>query len=85
MPAKKQLIEAKAEPSRENVRMVIGQIADYCRMAPQGCLASALFNGCPDDDLLNLLKSQEIVGIWKEDEDGFVDSQGGRFINEAPK
>ena len=74
------MIEAKAEPTRENVRMVIGQIADYRRKVP-GCLVGALFNGCPDDDLLNLLESQGIVGIWKEGDGGFVDSQGGLFIN----
>lgn len=81
VPDRNQLIEAKEEPTRENVRMVIGQIADYYRTAPQNCLVGALFNNRPHDDLLNLLESQKITGIWQYGDGRFADNQGGLFTN----
>ncbi len=72
------LIEAKAGIGRGDVRMAIGQLADYGRFVPQGTHRAVLLDAKPQPDLLALLDSQEIAAIWRNGE-GFADNAGGRF------
>jgi hypothetical protein len=72
-----QLVEVKANGTRDSVRMAIGQLADYARFVPRADRA-VLLNAKPDDDLLDLLVSQGVSGIWRT-RGGFADNAGGRF------
>jgi hypothetical protein len=74
---REQLIEAKAHATRNDVRMAIGQLADYGRATP-GAQRAVLLPEKPDDDLLALLASQDIAAIWK-DGSGFDDTANGDF------
>jgi hypothetical protein len=76
---RKQLIEAKAGSSRGDIRMAIGQLADYERYVPSVLGRAVLLDARPHRDLLALLKSQEIAAIWRQG-DGFADNAGGRFV-----
>jgi hypothetical protein len=71
------LIEAKAHATRSDVRMAIGQLADYGRFTPDAHHA-ILLPEKPDDDLLVLLASQGIDAIW-QDGPRFHDTAGGEF------
>lgn len=75
---RKQLVEAKAGIGRGDVRMAIGQLADYGRFVPAGTARAVLLDAKPQADLLELLDSQGIAAIWRNGK-GFVDSAGGRF------
>ncbi|WP_049572355.1 hypothetical protein [Nonomuraea sp. SBT364] len=57
------LVEAKSSPTRENVRMAIGQLADYGRFLPTARLAILLPTE-PRLDLIELAHSQDIVVLW---------------------
>lgn len=72
-----QLIEAKASTKRNDVRMAIGQLADYGRHY-QTAQRAVLLPKKPDDDLLALLASQGIAAIWKNGS-GFDDTADGYF------
>lgn len=73
-----QLIEAKASGSRHEVRMAIGQLADYRRFI-EGVEGSAVLLGAkPHPDLLKLLASQGIAAIWRIGQD-FHDNANGAF------
>jgi len=74
-----QLIEAKAGTTRGDIRMAIGQLADYGRCVPAGSAHAVLLDAKPKADLLDLLDSQGIAAIWRNG-DGFVDNAGGRFV-----
>jgi hypothetical protein len=76
---RKHLIEAKAGTGRGDVRMAIGQLADYGRFVPKGTGRAVLLEAKPQPDLLALLDSQGIAVIWRNG-DGFVDNAGGRFV-----
>ncbi len=71
------LIEAKAHSTRIDVRMAIGQLADYGRFSPDARRA-VLLPVKPDDDLLALLSCQGIDAIWK-DGPSFYDTADGEF------
>lgn len=73
------LVEAKAGIGRGDVRMAIGQLADYGRFAPAGTHRAVLLDAKPQPDLLALLDSQGIAVIWRNS-DGFVDNAEGRFV-----
>jgi hypothetical protein len=74
-----QLIEAKAGGSRPEIRMAIGQLADYRRFI-EGVKESAVLLGAkPHPDLLLLLESQGVAAIWRSG-DTFLDNAGGAFI-----
>ena len=73
------LIEAKANPTREDVRMVIGQIADYRRWKPEATVG-ALFGSRPSNDLCSLLESQGIAVVWRTEEGDFNDTADGAFL-----
>lgn len=76
---RKQLVEAKAGTGRGEVRMAIGQLADYGRFVPKGANRAVLLDAKPQTDLLVLLDSQGIAAIWRNG-DSFVDNAGGRFV-----
>jgi hypothetical protein len=73
-----QLIEAKAGSARDDVRMAIGQLADYGRFVP-GSRRAVLLNAKPHPDLVRLLRSQRIATIWRE-RHHFADNAGGDFV-----
>jgi hypothetical protein len=76
---RRQLVEAKAGIGRGDVRMAIGQLADYGRFVAKGTDRAVLLDAKPQPDLLALLDSQEIAAIWRNGQ-GFVDNAGGRFV-----
>ncbi|MET9250271.1 restriction endonuclease [Nonomuraea sp. NPDC003709] len=57
------LVEAKGSVTRENVRMAIGQLADYGRFLPDATRA-ILLPTQPRQDLVDLAHSQDVVVIW---------------------
>ena len=73
-----QLIEAKAGTSRSDVRMAIGQLADYARMIKPSPRCAVLLEARPSQDLIDLLHSQDFAVIWR-DGPGFCDNVGGTF------
>ncbi len=75
---RRHLVEAKAAVGRGDIRMAIGQLADYGRFVPPGTCRAVLLDAKPQMDLLDLLNSQEIAAIWRNGE-SFVDNAGGRF------
>jgi hypothetical protein len=74
-----QLIEAKASTTRGDVRMAIGQLADYVRFVDGGAKTAVLLDAKPHPDLLDLLSTQGAAAIWREG-DGFGDNAGGAFV-----
>jgi hypothetical protein len=72
------LIEAKAGTSRGDIRMAIGQLADYQRFVPPFKRRAVLLEAKPHPDLVALLSSQDIAVIWRSGE-GFADNAGGAF------
>lgn len=73
-----QLIEAKASGSRSEIRMAIGQLADYGRFVSADARKAVLLEAKPHPDLLDLLEKQDIAVIWRHHE-GFVDDSDGAF------
>ncbi len=73
-----QLIEAKAHVSRGNVRMAIGQLADYARFVEPPPRRAVLLDSRPPGDLSDLLSSQGVAVIWP-DGHRFTDDAGGEF------
>jgi hypothetical protein len=73
-----QLIEAKARGTRNEIRMAIGQLADYGRFVGSRTRRAVLLDARPDPDLMGLLESQGIAAIWRRGQ-GFEDSDGGAF------
>ncbi len=73
-----QLIEAKAGTLRSDVRMAIGQLADYARMIQPPPRCAVLLEARPSQDLIDLLHSQDLAVIWR-DGPGFCDNAGGAF------
>ncbi|PNE42139.1 MULTISPECIES: restriction endonuclease [Streptomyces] len=59
------LVEAKGSVTRENVRMAIGQLADYGRFVEHSARA-ILVPSKPRPDLLSLAESQGCAVIWPE-------------------
>ncbi len=57
------LIEAKGSVTRENIRMAIGQLADYARFVPTACKV-ILLPSRPRADLEALARSESIDLIW---------------------
>jgi hypothetical protein len=73
------LVEAKAGIGRGDVRMAIGQLADYGRFVPKGTDRAVLLDAKPQPDLLALLHAQGIAAIWRNGP-GFADNAEGRFV-----
>jgi hypothetical protein len=76
---RKQLIEAKASTNRNDVRMAIGQLADYARFVDAKARRAVLLDARPHPDLLDLLSTQGIAAVWRESDD-FADSAAGAFV-----
>jgi hypothetical protein len=74
-----QLIEAKASRTRGDIRMAIGQLADYARFVKGSPRQAVLLQAKPHPDLLHLLRSQGIGTIWRSGET-FQDDASGEFI-----
>ncbi|MFI4989490.1 MAG: hypothetical protein ACHQHO_01060 [Solirubrobacterales bacterium] len=72
------LIEAKAGCTRNDVRMAIGQLADYARFLPEARRLAVLLGSRPDADLLALLASSGIAAVWRSGA-SFKDNAGGEF------
>jgi hypothetical protein len=68
------VIEGKGSATRENVRMAIGQLADYSRFF-DGPKRAILLPSPPRPDLSALAASQAIAVIWPTN-DGFSSSEG---------
>ncbi|MEV7478385.1 restriction endonuclease [Streptomyces halstedii] len=64
------LIEAKGSVTRENIRMAIGQLADYGRFVDH-TIRAILLPSEPREDLLALAKTQDCAIIWPEGK-GFI-------------
>ena len=61
------LVEAKSNPTRENIRMAIGQLLDYKRNhKPKPGRLAVLLPAYPRKDLADLLESQEIDIIYEQ-------------------
>ena len=73
------LIEAKAGTSRGDIRMAIGQLADYERFVDGVKRRAVLLEAQPHPDLVALLSSQDIAVIWRSS-DGFADNAEGAFV-----
>jgi hypothetical protein len=73
-----QLVEAKARGSRNEVRLAIGQLADYVRFVSPRPQRAILLETKPNRDVHDLLRSQDIAVIWRND-GGFSDDGEGRF------
>ncbi|MEK6272845.1 MAG: hypothetical protein AABM42_09380 [Actinomycetota bacterium] len=73
-----QLIEAKAGTSRSEIRMAIGQIADYGRCVGPDTREAGLLEAKPHPDLIDLLDTQGIAAIWRS-QTGFTDNADGIF------
>jgi hypothetical protein len=73
-----QLIEAKAGISRGDVRMAIGQLADYAHLITPLPQRAILLEAMPTSDLHQLLRSQGVATIWR-DGTGFLDDANGQF------
>ncbi len=64
-----ELIEAKASPARQHVRMALGQLLDYNRYVEANKLA-VLLPGRPLDDLVDLLVKNGVSCIYEEADTG---------------
>ena len=72
------LLEAKGSATREAIRMIIGQLADYGRFVT-GCSRAALLPEKPRPDLMALLDTQNIGAVWRTEMGTFTDNRGGQF------
>lgn len=60
------LVEAKGSVTRENMRMAIGQLADYGRFLPHDTRKGILVPSKPRQDLIELATSQNCIVIWPD-------------------
>ena len=81
IPEKTQLVEAKADATRESVRMAIGQVLDYAHLASllmetekfpglKNSQPAILLPVLPTSDLLELIRKLNIV-LWVQSIQGF--------------
>ena len=81
IPEKSQLVEAKADATRESVRMAIGQVLDYAHLASllmeteefpglKSSRPTILLPMLPSADLLELIQKLGIV-LWVQSNQGF--------------
>jgi hypothetical protein len=75
---RRHLVEAKASATRGDIRMAIGQLADYKRFISKIERCAVLLGAKPHPDLIDLLDSQEIATIWRSG-NGFADNAEGAF------
>ncbi|GAA0960982.1 restriction endonuclease [Streptomyces rhizosphaericus] len=67
------LAEAKGSVTRENIRMAIGQLADYGRFVDH-TVRAILLPSKPREDLMDLVKAQGCAVIWPEGK-GFISTE----------
>lgn len=73
------LYEAKAQATRNHVRMGLGQILDYKRYTPDEVKEfSLLLPTAPHTDLLDLLRSQQLSAVWPA-------AEAGSFVKLTPE
>jgi hypothetical protein len=77
--SRQQLVEAKDEPSREKIRMALGQLLDYRRFISPPPASAVLVPKKPADDLIDLLSRYDIAVIWRAGT-RFHDTRSGAFI-----
>lgn len=70
------LVEAKAKPTRNYLRLAVGQLLDYRRYLPQVKSLSVLLPRRPVADLLEFLASVGVSAIWKSG-DVFSETEEG--------
>jgi hypothetical protein len=58
------LVEAKGTVAREALRVAIGQLLDYRRLAPADTRLAVLVPEQPRADLMALLESADVHAIW---------------------
>jgi len=75
------LIEAKSLPTRDKVRMAIGQLYDYQRYEPSAPKLCLLVGEEPAADLLSLLEQREIACIWQTSDGNFDDTLDGALTH----
>ena len=75
---RRQLVEAKATPTRASIRMAIGQLVDYARFIVPPPALGVLVPVRPSQDRLALLAVVGIAADWEEG-DAFADSASGDF------
>lgn len=85
VPDRNQLIEAKGDVRREQIRMAIGQLADYAfHMSrsddyPELPARAILVPRRPGASIEGLLDSLDIALVWRMPEGEFEDNRGRRF------
>jgi hypothetical protein len=72
------LVEAKGSSDRNSIRMALGQVLDYARGASVK-VRGVLVPDKPEDDLIDLLKQNDVVAIWTT-RTGFADSAGAILV-----
>lgn len=72
------LVEAKAAGSRNDIRMAVGQLADYARFLPDLKRRAVLLTAKPIPDLIELLSHEGIAAVWRSG-GGFRDDAKGEF------
>jgi hypothetical protein len=72
------LIEAKGTGTRGELRMAIGQLADYGRFRTPAPALAVLLPDRPRLDLEALLAAAATAAVWPDGE-GFADNAEGRF------
>lgn len=77
--SRNQLIEAKADISRDSIRMAIGQLADYAYHLNTGLRRAVLLPEPPEPELRALLHNEGMAVVWR-DGDTFADDAGGAFV-----
>jgi hypothetical protein len=78
---RRNLIEAKASTSRENIRMAVGQLLDYAFLGKQKYgqpNKAILLPKKPDSDLEKWLRHLDVNIIWRQGE-SFKDNADGQF------
>jgi hypothetical protein len=60
------LVEVKSTTTRQDVRMAIGELADYLRFAPPATRPAILLPARPSDDLVDLITGHGIVLVYEE-------------------
>lgn len=68
-----ELVEAKATATRSDVRMAIGQLADYARFVPGEPKRVILLPNRPSEDLIDLLAAEGLALLVPDERAGFVE------------
>lgn len=76
------VIEAKADPTRHDIRQAVGQLIDYQRYLAQRPDLAILVGARPDEDLLGLAAAANMGVIWRTG-DSFQDSGNGTLTSRA--